>query len=150
MDYLLRRRDVPDPLLGRAAVRFSKSRFDSPVNVLFVMVGFVRPHDVPMRTRFDLNAIIAAVARASCVVNYDRSIRRSFECHSAPAVLRICAGVNDQFIAGLQSVSQRFELFLISIWRRWLALVHAGRCGLNSEKEQETKARDSDGAGNVH
>ena len=42
---------------------------------------------------------------ALCRAYYDRSIRRSFECHSAPAVLRICAGVNDQFIAGLQSVS---------------------------------------------
>src|SRR3954466_10075226 len=91
----------------------------------------------------ELNTVIlGACAKqgrfALCRANYNRTIRRSFGSHSAPPVLRIGAGVNDQFITGLQSVSQRFELFLISIWRRGLALIYPGGCGLNIEKEQTT------------
>src|SRR5439155_19743818 len=119
----------------RSAARFSKSRFDSPANVLFVIICLVSPH-------------IARWGSLRSIEN--RTIRRSFDCHRATTVLRICAGVDDQFVAGLQSISQSFELFLISIWCRWLALIHPSHCRVYREKEQKTKAGESDGAGNVH
>jgi len=103
----------------------------------------------------ELNAIISRPCGqqrrfALCGADDDPTIRRSFDCHRATAVLRICAGVDDQFVAGLQNISQSFELFLISIGCRWLALVHPSHCRVYREKEQKTKAGESDGAGNVH
>src|SRR5437773_5414604 len=78
---------------GRAAVRFSKSRFDSPANVLFVIVGFVRPY---ITRRGSLRSIEIEIGRQS----------------------RICA--TDQRRPGAwPKIILRFELFLIRIWRRW-------------------------------
>src|SRR3954463_10769810 len=103
-----------------------------------------------MRAINELNTVIFRTRReqrrfALRRAYYNGTIRRSFGCHSAPAVLRIRAGVNDQFIAGLQSISQRFELFLVRVWRRWSAVVHPGGGGLNSEKEQETRINPKHG-----